>query len=249
MADHDDELRERFRQVFTRPHDAGAALTALKPVMTRARRRRQVRTGASAAAIALVFASGAGAMTSRGDAPPVDPPAVAIPPAVEILADPSTTVTTTIGPHESATTDQPAARPTTPGGAPLLDAELTTTTPPVPRPTPTPPAVSPTSTVDRPNTGPPTPTQSAVTTTVSPGPTATTPPAPVTIDSSCGSIVVQVEADTVTLLSVQADPGMAVDVKNDGPEEVEVSLEGPTGHCEIKAEVRDGQLSIDVDDE
>jgi hypothetical protein len=42
------------------------------------------------------------------------------------------------------------------------------------------------------------------------------------------------------------EPGFDVDVKNDGPETVEVEFDGLADECEIKAEIRDGTLWTDV---
>ncbi len=47
------------------------------------------------------------------------------------------------------------------------------------------------------------------------------------------------------LLDVDPNPGMAVDRKNEGPESVEVSFEGPSGHCEIEAEIKNGVLDAE----
>jgi hypothetical protein len=51
------------------------------------------------------------------------------------------------------------------------------------------------------------------------------------------------------LVSATADAGFETDIKNDGPEMVEVSFEGPAGHCELEAEVRNGQFWFEVESE
>ncbi len=86
-----------------------------------------------------------------------------------------------------------------------------------------------------------------------PAPTTTMTTAPWatarTLSSSCGSITFRVEGSNVTLISTDAGPRYAVDVKSAGPEKVEVGFEAPTGHCELKAEIDDGRLDTDVDEE
>ena len=90
---------------------------------------------------------------------------------------------------------------------------------------------------------PPEPSPSSASTTTGPatggGPTSI--PGSVEVESSCGSIVVVAADGAVELVETRPDPGYGVDVKSSGPE-VEVSLEGRRGHCELKAEYERGRL-------
>jgi hypothetical protein len=129
----------------------------------------------------------------------------------------------------------------TPGRAAVTTTSVTATTPTTSGPAPT-------STVQ------PAPTTSASQTTSSTTAPSTTvsEPAPTTtvatetvIPSQCGSITVAISSDTIILLDVDPNPGMAVDRKNEGSESVEVSFEGPGGHCEIEAEIKYGVLDAE----
>lgn len=68
------------------------------------------------------------------------------------------------------------------------------------------------------------------------------------VESPCGSIVVLVVDSSVQLIESLPEQGYDVDVKSDGPE-VEVSLEGGAGHCELKAKFERGQLVTSSEDE
>ena len=70
-----------------------------------------------------------------------------------------------------------------------------------------------------------------------------------TIDSPCGTVVVRVVGTDVEFVEALPQTQFDVDVKKRGPEKVEVSFEGSGGHCEIKAEWRDGELQADVESE
>ncbi len=59
--------------------------------------------------------------------------------------------------------------------------------------------------------------------------------------------MVWVEGGTVSLTSTQPNPGFAVDVKNDGPTEVEVGFAGGDNECELKARLVGGELKVTVD--
>jgi hypothetical protein len=86
-----------------------------------------------------------------------------------------------------------------------------------------------------------------------PAPSTSTSTAPVAptwtpyrIDSACGSVDVRYNGDRVELGEVLANAGFAVDVKSDGPENVEVGLHGGNDECELKAIVLGGQLVTSV---
>jgi hypothetical protein len=80
----------------------------------------------------------------------------------------------------------------------------------------------------------------------SPTPTSISPVAPAwtpyRIDSACGSVDIRFLDDRVELVAVSANPGFAVDVKSDGPENVEVGLHGGNDECELKAHMVGGEL-------
>ncbi len=103
-----------------------------------------------------------------------------------------------------------------------------------------------------PQSTPPSTTASAIvsTSTTAQNSSTTTPrPDTTVIESACGSIEVATSGEHIALVDVAADPGFEIDEKDNGPESVEVSFEGPGGHCEIKAEVRNGVLWTDVSSE
>ena len=83
-------------------------------------------------------------------------------------------------------------------------------------------------------------------------PTSTQPPTPAAvpnrIDSACGSIVVEFVNDRVSLVEVLANPGFEVDVKSDGPQNVEVGMHRGDVECELRTRVIDGRLVTAVRD-
>jgi hypothetical protein len=116
--------------------------------------------------------------------------------------------------------------------------------------TPTAPAPpSAPATVPSPTTTTPAPTSTEATPTTTVVATTTVPESGErVITSSCGTVAVAYEGTTVTLVETQPASGFGVDVKNSGPEEVEVGFAGGDIECQIKAEMEAGQLVVDVED-
>ena len=67
--------------------------------------------------------------------------------------------------------------------------------------------------------------------------------------TQCGFVTIDITNTEITLISVDPFEGFERDVKNSGPETVEVSFESSRDHCELKAEIRDGELWTDIDDD
>jgi hypothetical protein len=67
------------------------------------------------------------------------------------------------------------------------------------------------------------------------------------ITSSCGVVTVGFSGDSVNLLVTQPGSGYEVDVKNAGPQEVEVGFAGGGKECEVKARMQSGQFTYSVD--
>jgi hypothetical protein len=95
----------------------------------------------------------------------------------------------------------------------------------------------------------PTPTADTVEIPAAPS-TSQTPVVPTAtnhrIESACGAVVVQTVDDRVELVEVLANAGFAIDVKSDGPENIEVGLHGGDDECELKARIIAGQLVTEV---
>lgn len=256
MADpFDDRLRCELQQAVGSSADAHSVLGNLTPSMRRAR-RRHVRHQAMAAttgllAIAAVVA-GVGTYSPNHDRTTV----VAAAPTGEANAhDESPTLSATA----NVVTSAPTTASTVDSSAAVTSSSTTSwpTTAPGPAPTtsaPTSPAES-TSSTSGPSVStsiPPTSDISSSTTeptATTGGPTTGVPSNEQTVESVCGSMVVLIDAANISLVDTQPDPGFGTDIKSAGPEQVEVSFEGSEGHCELKAEVRNGQLWSDVDDD
>jgi outer membrane biosynthesis protein TonB len=266
MIDGDDPFRDHLRPQRRESYaDASAALDALRPKMRRARVNHLAVRGAMVTAVAVI--GGGALLTLRQD------PAVTTIRATDIdsTLDSSFEPTTTLRPTEPPA-PAPPVETTAPPESDDESDDVRPTVPPAtsdrarpdddePTPTPTPTNAPPSSPAP---TTPPAPVVESTPTTApaisAPAPSttatrrpATTPPRPPapgddTIESTCGSITVAVEGDEVTLTSTTPGPGFSVDVKNEGPEEVEVGFAGGDEECELRARVEDGTLVTDVDD-
>ena len=103
-------------------------------------------------------------------------------------------------------------------------------------------------TTDQPNTTEPeTTTSEAITTTASS--TTTSVQASEIVETPCGTLEVEIVGSGIGLIATNPNPGMSVDVKNAGPERLEVSFEGEEQHCEVIVENRDGEVWTEVDEE
>ena len=100
-----------------------------------------------------------------------------------------------------------------------------------------------------PSTTTSTPQQGATTpTTKAPSTTAAPQSGTSKVRSVCGTITVSYDlgAETVTLLSHAPKVGYEVEVKNSGPEAVEVALASAGDKCEIHVEIEDKKLDLHV---
>ena len=261
MTSDDDFLRSQLSGGST-PGAADSALVSLKPSMRRARRRRHLAIGAMAAALVGVSGAGVVAVSSSRPAPILQtssaPEEVSRAPE---SSDPtqgatSTDVATSLGaePEESeevedetpASSEMPAsseASVSPSSDASVPEQQPASSSPGASLPTgPAPTTVASVVPSSRPET----------TTTSTEAPAgSTTSVAPVsgeeTIASSCGFVTVSFFGDAVSLLSTDPASGFAVDVKNAGPQEVEVGFAGGDAECEVKARMQSGQLSYSVD--
>jgi hypothetical protein len=146
---------------------------------------------------------------------------------------------------------------TPPASTPTSVAAITTEPPAEPIPNTTTPTSTTTTSVPSETaiTVPPAaPTTTTPTTTTAPTPTTTTTTVFVstthTFDTEGGSVIVRVDGDDVTLVSVFAQLGWRYEVKDDGTEQVVVEFEpnDEDDDREIKFEawVDDGDLEVDI---
>ncbi len=273
---HDDELlRSQLRNRGRDTDDAHTALVALRPAMKRARLRRRAAIGS--AAVAVLGFGGIGTVAAiraanpaetvqttsslDGQLPrPTDPVAATTaeapwssgpvvtstpgtvsrsssPTTVAAGAPPTTTpanvpATGTASPTTNTVDERPAttAGPTTTSAATTTSAPApssvpTSTSPPTPQPTTTAPAATPTTTT----------------------PTTTAASGTQTITSTCGTVNVSYTATTVRLTATAPKPGFVVDIKESGPDKIEVGFENGIDECEVKARMVSGSLIVDVD--
>jgi hypothetical protein len=245
----DERLRAVLQDSVAGDSASAAALRSVSPRLRAARRRHQIR-------IAIVTTA---ALGLAGTAAAITIPRLSSDPSVIVVSGPDGPGTgVTPRPTETtpvATTgDVPTRRSTT--TVPSSDrAPIGTPNPPTPdagNPTPT-TGLSTTSAQPTPSTTTPgaaggsTPTTGPSTSSAAQPDTSTTPAQ--VIETDCGSISVSIRGDSIWLTATQADPGYAEDVKEAGPQAVEVSFEGPGGHCEIHAWARNGVLMSEIDDE
>ena len=232
----DDRLRAKLGHATSSTERADAALAGMAPSLRRARRTAQVKTGLAGLAIVLAVSGGITAVVA-GVREPEQSIVVAGPPP----GSPSTMVdgtpltdtagsgndepeSTEVGNTVSTTSSLNPSVPTTVIG----DGSTTTA-----------PAQS-TSLAVSSSTG--------ASTTAPPDSSTSTSNSDVTVvESDCGFIEVEVNGQSVALVASVASAGYEIDEKDDGPESIEVSFEGQGGHCEIKAEVRNGALWTDVE--
>lgn len=250
MSPLDDELRRRLSAAARNVTVPPVALGELRPRLHRARRTRRVIVGGTAV---LLLGSGTAAAVqlsqqlggrhvrtlSTAERPPEpDTPLPTSSIAPTSSVEPASTVDT-----DAVAVTEPSVEPTT---SPVVSDPATSA--------PSAPVVEPTTSAG----GAPVPTgaTTAPTTVPSPPPPATTtPPAstapsgplPTRVVSACGVVVVTVDGDDTRLVGTEPQAGLSVDVKNDGPEEVEVGFAGGGRECEVKAWVAQGTLRTFVD--
>jgi hypothetical protein len=222
---------------------ASVVFGQLRPRLRRARRRRQIAMGTTgvmiigAMAAAFQFGLGAGSTTIRTYGENEGGLGVSertVGSARTDEADPSDRAVSTTS-HGSVTTTS-TTEPTTSTSAPVpASSGIGVPATPIPEPPPVagteaPAPANPNSSVEA-GTQPPTSSMSTHH----------------QIDSVCGSIIVATVDERVDLIDVIANDGFDVDVGNDGPSKVEVSLEGGGDECELEARVVGGQLVTSVE--
>jgi hypothetical protein len=244
VTDH--RIRDRLVAELGPVENAHAMLEALTPSFARAARIRRAQGFLAGAALLLAFAGGAGyaaSLTSDGDRrltvaddgreAATSAASVAAreghPTTLQVeLGGSETTLTGSTGAASSSANEADGANDGDGEGAGLAPVE----------------DVGPTTSPGPPSTAPTTPPSTTPTTeprTTSPD-DAPLGPGETRVSSECGSIVVRVQGSSVSLVTVEPDPGYQSDVKSAGPEVVEVGLEGRREHCELRAEMVDGRL-------
>jgi hypothetical protein len=103
-------------------------------------------------------------------------------------------------------------------------------------------------------TGPATPTTTAAseTTTTAATPVTTTTSAGARVTAytvTGGTVVIRFDGTTESLVSATPNPGYQVEIGSRGPDEVSVEFEGASGSSHLQAEVSDGELVIDREDD
>ena len=231
MSADDDQIR-RALSSGTAPVTAHSALRAMRPSMRHARLRRRVAASATAAALLVGAGAGVFALTAPDDPTTLrsvssDQVGQPLPTVTEVVVS-STTVSTTVAALEEppAITEQPSTAET----SSALPDDL---------------GEAPTEQVDTP------PPADALPVT----PVPAEPPAPVspvpasfqTITSACGDLVVSIDAGTVQIVTITAQPGFDPLVSDDGPTSIEMTFVGEGDQkCELHAEVKSGGLDVEV---
>lgn len=239
---NDDDLLRRALHRPAEPISSYRVLQDLRPTMRRARHRRRVTVGATAAILLLGGGAGVFALTSGPTSPTVktssdDTGAVAstLPPVTEPLEDR----------HVSDDPGLPtiAAVPV-PGEAP---AEVTPTEdePEVPEPPAAPETPEP---APKPGTAavPPPPVTPEPTTAPAPAPPPPVAPTTQLLSSACGDVVVEIDGQTVHIASITPLAGYTPRVATDGPESVEMTFLGTDDSCEVHAELRSSVLDVEI---
>ena len=214
--------------------NADAVLSGLRPSLRRARRVQQVKSGV--AGVALVAVSVGALLTVGNGRGEVQETIVAVAPEQDdAVASPTTDSSEPSVSFVESTRSADAEVPTTDASSTSsAGSSVATTAPSEP--------VSPSSTSTSPTSTSPSTTEGSSSMSSTEATSTTVAAGERTLESPCGSIVVSIDGDDIALLDVFPDAGFGVDEKDDGPETVEVSFEGPDGHCEVEAEVRDGAL-------
>jgi hypothetical protein len=244
---NDDDILRRALHRPPEPISSYRVLQDLRPTMRRARHRRRVTVGATAALLLLGGGAGVLALTSGPTSPTVrtssdENGAVAstLPPVTEPLEDRQ--VSDDPNPSSTAAVPVPLEAP-----APLTPVEdepeapepPEAAAPPAPAPKPAPaPAAPPPAKPEMP------------TTTPAPAPAAA-PPAPVVpttqvLTSDCGDVVVEIDGRTVHIASITPLAGYTPRVTTDGPESVEMKFLGTGDSCEVHAELRSSVLDVEI---
>ena len=249
---NDDETLRRALHGPPEPISSYRVLQDLRPTMRRARNRRRVTVGATAALLLAGGGAGVLALTSA----PVSPTVRTTSPDGENGAFVST-LPPVSEPRDVSDADTPDEQPApTTAAAP----EPNPIEPPAPEPASEDPpeAAEPVGTT--PATNPAAVTAPAVTapsvkavpelptTTATPEAAVPAPPAPTSqvLSSACGDVVVEIDGRTVRIASIAPLPGYTSRVSADGPESVEMKFLGTDDGCEVHAELKASGLDVEI---
>ena len=156
------------------------------------------------------------------------------------IGPPTSTATTTVVEGTTST----VGPSTTSAQSSNTTSEMATTTPP-PETTSTtvtaPAETTTTTTADPPAT--------TTTTTAAPVTTTTDPVSYSTHDLIGGTVVLAFGNGEVSLVSATPRPGFSVDPEHTGPKEVEVKFESNDHKSKLEADIENGELRVDVDEE
>ena len=246
MTRLDDEIRSRMRAEAVSTRATSPASTVLRELQPRLRTARRMRRAAIGAMGGVVLIGGTSVALQAGL---TDRSSTMIRAAEESEPIPEVDHRTPGGTDDRAVTTDPggSAQSGAPAVATVVAEPSTSSSAPMPtrpgiggddRPVAPIPGLTPTATT------PPDTTVSIDTAAESSTSISSVPPAwsPYRIDSACGSVDVRFFGDDVELVEVWANAGFAIDIKNDGPEQVEVGLHGGDDECELKARVVGGEL-------
>lgn len=250
----DDRIRDRMRDSYPLDHGSSSVLDELRPQMTRARSRRkavQASVGAAGLGALLIGALLLAPRLSQGD-----------PSELELAGPTESSVADDDGGPESTTSElgrtveEPASSVVedTTSLAPVTSAEPPTTTP---SSAADPTTATPSTTIESSSTSDgvtttaasPSTTEAETTTTTSESSSSTNASQVSTVTTACGTLRVELVGSGIELVSTAPTGGVSVDVKDSGPETVEVRFRSDDRDCEVHAENRGGQLWTDIEND
>ena len=228
----DASLRRHFNEAFPIGDQSWEALQDVRPMVVRVRRRRQ----ATRAFVTLAAASLAVALAAIGLAVPNES-------ADEIVvAGPGGDGVSSGSPDDPQLSTEESRPPGLPGAngdgttsaqTPAASADLDETS-----------TTAPPTTESGASSRTQTSIEAPTTTTVN---TSSLPPT-TTVESACGSIGFEVDGSEVRLVETIPTGSYQAEVKNSGPEKIEVTFEGGDKNCELEIQFVDGELRIKEDD-
>lgn len=251
MDDHLDDridarLRAELRADLGPVDDANEVLESLTPAFARATRVHRARLVLASASMLAVLAGGIallGSLASDGPQqltvaegpdglvePPVDDPSTA-----DGVARPTTTIEVDVGTGLTDGDGSPSTVPASDGSATTAEPAGSATAPTPASSTLRPPSTAAPSIISTPSTSP------SPSTTLGPGETA--------IETDCGTVIVLVEGSAVSVVDVEPKRGYRVDIKSDGPQEIEVGFEGGPDQCEVHGRMEGGRLVTTEEDD
>ena len=238
MSIEDDQIRTAL-STDSHPYTAHSALRAIGPSMHRARWRRKFAARATGVVLLVGAGSGALALTSI--------PAQPATPVVSSDATlPPSATTTPIPPTDPAPAENSSALVEDAGGS-LAQPEPTISAPDDVSGAgniATPPPAEPPASTTMPTTPPaPAPPITPETPAATPAPSAVSQ----TITSTCGDVVLTINAGTVRIVSIAPRPGYVERVGDDGPISIEIRFSGGGDNsCEVHAELKSSGLDVEV---